>query len=199
MSFAITQPLIQEIDQETLDNLGGAIGSMESRLTVLMASIRMTIQNPVFGVGPGNFPSVMWDQAALRGRRSAWLVTHNTYTQVSSETGIPGLVLLLAVLFACLKVVNSILKAKPPAGPIYPPQVVNAAFFLRACIVSVSVGCLFLSMAYTSVLYILAMLAAALQRTARQQVIQPVADARIGPPPNAPRLARVPRPQRLPV
>lgn len=198
LSIAMSQPLIQEIDQETLDNLGGAVGSTESRLTLLMASLHMTAQNPVFGVGPGNFPTVMWDQAALRGRRSPWLVTHNTFTQVSSETGIPGLILLLALLYACLKTTNSILKARSPAGsPLYPADVLNAAFFLRICIVSISVGCLFLSTAYTPIIYMLALMAAALQRTAGQEMIplriNSGVSAHLAPAPIAPWAASGPR------
>ena len=51
-------------------------------------SLILTAKHPVFGVGPGQFQNIT----------ETWFVTHNTYTQLSSETGIPGLVLFLLLL-----------------------------------------------------------------------------------------------------
>src|SRR6185437_3589419 len=67
----------------------GDHGSMDARRDLLMESIRVTLQHPIFGVGPGNF------QAYTK----SWHVTHNTYTELSSETGIPGLALFLTILY----------------------------------------------------------------------------------------------------
>jgi O-antigen ligase len=44
--------------------------------------------------------------------RALWLVTHNTYTQISSEMGIPGLIIYLVFLYQCFKPLNSILRTK---------------------------------------------------------------------------------------
>lgn len=62
-------------------------GSSTAREVLLRRSIDATIRNPVFGVGPGNFQ-------VLSG---FWHTTHNTFTQLSSEAGIPALILFLLI------------------------------------------------------------------------------------------------------
>jgi O-antigen ligase len=66
----------------------GDHGSAEARRELLRRSINLTIHNPIFGVGPGNFPAVT----------QTWKVTHNTYTELSSEAGIPALLIFLTFL-----------------------------------------------------------------------------------------------------
>jgi O-antigen ligase len=63
-------------------------GSAEARYELLIQSLKVTATHPVFGVGPGNFPSYT----------GLWRVTHNTYTQFSSECGIPVLLLFLLLM-----------------------------------------------------------------------------------------------------
>jgi O-antigen ligase len=63
-------------------------GSAEAREDLLKDSIIVTLQHPLLGVGPGNFPSYT----------QIWRVTHNTYTEFSSEAGIPALILFLYLL-----------------------------------------------------------------------------------------------------
>jgi O-antigen ligase len=71
-------------------------GSTEMRKELLRESMMVTLQNPVFGVGPGVYASAMAKEAERRGKFAHWAVSHNTYTQVSSEMGIPGLIFYLA-------------------------------------------------------------------------------------------------------
>lgn len=81
-------------------DLGGASSSSEARLALLKLSVQLTLQNPVFGVGPGMFPVAGDIEAKSEGRpRGTWQVTHNTYTQVSSELGFPGLFLFLGLMW----------------------------------------------------------------------------------------------------
>src|SRR5262249_32638154 len=69
--------------------------STQDRWAVLDRSIEYTLENPVFGLGLGNFEVA----SGLRLRQpSAWIGTHNTFTQVSSEAGLPALGLLLGLL-----------------------------------------------------------------------------------------------------
>lgn len=62
--------------------------SLDQRENMLTQSLQVTADHPVFGVGPGNFAPYTKN----------WLVTHNTYTQLTSECGIPALILFLLVL-----------------------------------------------------------------------------------------------------
>ena len=63
-------------------------GSWEARHEILNQSIDLAIHNPMFGVGPGNFPSVT----------QSWVVAHNTFTELAAEAGFPALLLFLIIL-----------------------------------------------------------------------------------------------------
>ncbi len=72
------------------------------RTYALRQSLEMTIRNPIFGVGPAGFANVAADLSHEDGQRAAWVETHNSYTQVSSEMGIPGFVFLGGAVMTCL-------------------------------------------------------------------------------------------------
>ncbi len=67
-----------------------AQGSVEAREELLKASVKIALQNPIFGVGPGNFVVVA----------GQWRVAHNTYTEIAAEAGFPAIFLFLWVLVA---------------------------------------------------------------------------------------------------
>ena len=69
--------------------------STQDHLAVLDRSIAYTLEHPIFGLGLGNFEVASGLQL---GQPSAWMGTHNTFTEVSSEAGLPALGLLLALL-----------------------------------------------------------------------------------------------------
>lgn len=67
-----------------------AEGSAEARLEILIASIKTALTHPLLGVGPGGFQSY---HARIRGESNKgafWNDTHNTFTQMASEVGIPA-------------------------------------------------------------------------------------------------------------
>ncbi len=59
-----------------------------AREDLLTQSLKISATHPLLGIGPGNF----------QGYTQSWHVTHNTYTELSAESGIPSLVLFVAVL-----------------------------------------------------------------------------------------------------
>lgn len=75
-----------------------AVGSTMGRLYVLEKSLEYTLKYPIFGLGPGNFVPKEADETIRRGKQSAWVGTHNTYTEVSSEMGIPALIFYLGII-----------------------------------------------------------------------------------------------------
>lgn len=77
-----------------------AIGSSAQRMYLLRTSILMTLKNPLVGVGPGNFVVVDAEETKQRHQHAEWLGTHNTYTQISSEAGIPALIFFVGTLAA---------------------------------------------------------------------------------------------------
>jgi O-antigen ligase len=85
-----TPHYLLRLESMVLGNIQGANdhGSLEGRKELLLASIRIALQNPVLGVGPGNF-------AAVSG---FWQPAHNTYTGLAAETGFTGLFLFLLMM-----------------------------------------------------------------------------------------------------
>ena len=74
-----------------------AIESAKLRKLLLQKSLLYTVQRPLFGVGPEQF-------ANYEGRRdrkagvALWYGAHNSYTQISSENGIPAVIFYLLAL-----------------------------------------------------------------------------------------------------
>jgi O-antigen ligase len=80
-----------------------SVASQLQREEVLKTSLRYTLRHPLLGVGPDQFATAVSQDSAGDGQHVPWLGTHNTYTQVSSECGIPALILYVAVIGACLR------------------------------------------------------------------------------------------------
>jgi O-antigen ligase len=90
--------------------------SRESRTYLLKKSIQFTFEHPVFGVGPGQFSNFEGSTSRKAGEHGNWHETHNTYTQISSECGIPALILMLASMIGALGLVNKTLKKARARG-----------------------------------------------------------------------------------
>lgn len=90
--------------------------STEGRLDLLSRSIQYTLEHPLFGLGLGNFNLVSGAQHSAEA--NAWMGTHNTFTQVSSEAGVPALVLFLALLMTAANGMRKISHAavRSPGG-----------------------------------------------------------------------------------
>jgi O-antigen ligase len=80
-----------------------AMQSGMSRWERLTRSLLVTWQHPLFGIGPGVFASATADEETKEGRVAVWRQTHNAYTQLSAEAGIPALLLYLLAMATCLK------------------------------------------------------------------------------------------------
>jgi O-antigen ligase len=82
-----------------------AVAALSSRRVVLWhEAVDMMRADPLYGVGPGEFATN--SATALRDEDAAW--AHSAYLQVGAETGVPGLVLVIAlVLWAFLRLLRS--------------------------------------------------------------------------------------------
>jgi O-antigen ligase len=74
--------------------------SKEDHLSVLVRSIQYTLEHPIFGLGLGNFQVASGTEL---GQPSAWMGTHNTFTEISSEAGIPALLLFLGLIVTAMR------------------------------------------------------------------------------------------------
>ncbi len=130
--------------------------------------ISYMLKYPLFGVGGDNFgvaEGTISPLASLQqyGIGVRWNAAHNSFVQTGAELGIPGLLLLLAVIgsaFASLRRIGQ-LHAKSRVRERGPPQLAQA---LASSLVGFVVGAFFLSLAYSEMLYTLAGLAVALAK-----------------------------------
>jgi len=74
------------------DQTSESVESQMQRTALLMESIRATLDHPLLGVGPGTFQEYQAIAAGENGQRGMWHETHNSYTQISAECGIPAAV-----------------------------------------------------------------------------------------------------------
>jgi O-antigen ligase len=145
----------------------GTIGSTEARKQLLIDSLVITATHPFLGVGPGNFQVAQNEMAVARGERSLWHLTHNTYTQLSSEMGLPGLAIYLAMLYYIFKTLHSIVRNKTP-GPTWDNLRALALSLRTAFFLFVPVG-FFDALGYNADVPILAGLTVALGFMAQKQ------------------------------
>ncbi len=127
-------------------------GSRAQRTYLLKRSIDVTLHNPVLGIGPGNF-------AAVSG---IWHVAHNNYTQLSSEAGIPALIIFLLLMKYTFATLRSVQQCGIPRYSLL-------ATGLKGSLIGFLVGGCFLSTVYTFGPYFLVAYSAALGRIAQAE------------------------------
>ena len=128
-------------------------GSAEARKQLLIKSLEVLAKHPLLGVGPGNFIV----------RSGSWHVAHNTYTEVASEAGIPGLLLFLLLIRCAFSNLRPVRRLSAPdangelrlfAGALWASL---GAYLLGAFFCDSGFALfLYLLLAYTAVLYRLA-------------------------------------------
>ena len=127
------------------------VGSRDQRQELLIRSIIVTLRNP-WGIGIGNFQIV--------GIRN--LVTHNAYTQVSSEIGLLGLLAYVIFMVSPFRKLGAIERtefAGDKHGWFY-----YLAIGLQASIVAYMVSSFFVAVAYNWFIYYLIAYAVAFRR-----------------------------------
>jgi O-antigen ligase len=143
-----------------------AAGSTEGRTRMLQLSLQLTASNPLFGVGPGMFAVAAADEAKELGERAAWLQTHNLYTQVSSETGLPGFFLYIAALAVGLRNLSHVKKW----GGMLNPDLSAMASWARISYLAFLVTGLFSSTAFQLNIVILLAISQALRNAADLEI-----------------------------
>lgn len=77
------------------------VESATGRVEIWKRAVKYVEQRPVFGVGIANFPiaeSRLSDEARQFGGRWKSSVAHNSYVEITAETGVPGGILYLAMI-----------------------------------------------------------------------------------------------------
>jgi len=149
--------------------------SQESRAYLFRKSIDYTLQHPILGVGPGQFPNYEGRQSIEQGKLGNWHATHCSWTQISSECGIPALLFMILGIGSAIAGVNSVYKQARMQGF---KEIETTCFCYMTSMVGLIVALTFLANAYRSYLPIMVGMAIAINRVAKQHMAsnpQPVA------------------------
>jgi O-antigen ligase len=146
--FLVLSDSIRLVDFEQGEEDAYTATSSESRLEMAKQGVIFTLQNPILGLGAGNFRIASTDLFKSKGMYSPWTDVHNTYLQVSSENGIPALLCYFALLVGALRRMSRFYRLY--RGATYPENqwIADAAWYLRLAIISYMVSAAFGNYAY---------------------------------------------------
>ena len=127
-----------------------SVESTEARKQLLQKSLRYTALHPIFGVGPGEFGDYEGRRTKEEtGHKGQWQETHNTYTQVSSEIGIPALICFLMAIGSSYKLVRRVYQSTKRRRPAPELKKLNmAALCLLVSMVGFCAAIFFINFAY---------------------------------------------------
>jgi O-antigen ligase len=126
-----------------------AAESASARMYLLKQSLRFTFERPLFGVGPGQFANFEGASARQEGEHGSWHDTHNAYTQVSSEAGIPAFLFYVGAIFSTGRLLSRVYKrarSQPPT--LENRRIAAACLCVMLAFVGFATSVLFLSLAY---------------------------------------------------
>jgi O-antigen ligase len=141
-----------------------AADSSSARRYLLMKSLEYTVEHPLFGIGMGDFSSFEGGSSQAEGQHGQWQETHNSYTQVSSEAGIPAAICFIGAIVCALSSLNRTMsKARRDKVPI----IVACAFCTMLSIVVMGTCMAFLTLGFRFYMPALTGLAICLERVLR--------------------------------
>lgn len=138
-----------------------AVASQMQRTELFRQSLNYAITHPLMGVGPGQFAVAVFGDSVKEGKPAPWLGTHNSYTQVASECGIPAFLLYTSVIILAL--VSNFRIYRRSAGDSR-----TLAFCLFSGVLVYAICTFFFHIAYSSYLPSLAGLSVALRLANRR-------------------------------
>jgi O-antigen ligase len=142
------------------------------RLQIWQRGVGYVLQRPILGVGADNFGAAEGQLSPLAGRQQygvgvRWNAPHDTFLQIAAELGIPGLVFFIGMMVSAFRSLQ-------PRRDLLPDRSVRPAVpaalkqTLRASLLGFVIGSLFLSLAYTELLYTLIGLSIAVSKLDRR-------------------------------
>jgi O-antigen ligase len=163
--------MVSDTSQARTEEALSAIESANTRKIHLQQSIDLTFLNPVFGVGPGMFPVASAEYSLQLGERAFWKETHNSYTQISSESGFIGLILYAVMIIMTIMTevkVMRLARGAPPGSAV--AECHMAGFCLLVSTLVTLITCNFSSSAYQLYFPLLGALSIALLHVTTQEL-----------------------------
>lgn len=155
-----------------MERVKEADGSTAAREALLFNSVSETFKHPLFGVGPGQFAVAEAAVAKDLGKHATWQLTHNTYTQVSSEAGIPAFLFFIAALFGSMSLLYRVHRRAKSH-----PLLSAATFWLLISAIGFSINIFFSALAYSAyvpTLIALSMVAASMGKGDGEMPARPI-------------------------
>lgn len=167
-----------------------AIESTAARKHHFDQSVELMFTHPIFGVGPGMFPVASAEMSNKHNERALWKETHNSYTQIGSETGLPGLALYLLIISLTAKSLWRTFRNGSKARPGSESHELRLiAIALGFSLLSMIITGMFSSSAYLTYFPLLGCLAYGAGRLSAASLVQQGENAQLGPPKQLPRFA----------
>ena len=132
--------------------------SVVARTTAWKVGLRMIQAHPLMGVGLGNFKPLMPRYADPGTKVST--IAHNTYVELAAETGLPSLLVFLAILFFSLRTLERVRRAALRSGQALLWQ---AVLGIQAGLVGYAVASFFVSAEYQKLFWLMVFLSMCLQ------------------------------------
>jgi O-Antigen ligase len=176
-TILLTAGIAAVLPQGPLDRLAALFGkehieadeSAASRSYLFKKSVLFTLSHPVFGVGPDQFSNYEGNSSVKQGQLGSWHATHCAFTQVSSECGIPALILFICGIGSAFVLVSRTYRAARQQGQ---REIANSCFCYMLAMVCFIAAITFLSNAYRFYLPVMIGLAISMSFAAKEQMSQ---------------------------
>ena len=174
-AVSLTVASLALLPSATLNRLGSLFGehheeaedSSESRSYLFKTSVEYTLEHPIFGVGLGQFTNFEGKTSAEEGRHGNWHETHCSWTQVSSECGVPALLFFVLGIGSAVLVVYRTWRQARTQGFT---EIANACFCYLIALVGFLVAITFLANAHRFYLPAMIGLAISISFVAKRQM-----------------------------
>jgi hypothetical protein len=133
----------------------------------------------MFGVGPGQFKNFEGRRSKEEGQRGNWHSTHNVFTQISSEMGIPALIFFVGALISTFLPLSRVLRE---ARERQRDDIASAVFYILVSLVGYMTAATFLNLGYAYYTPAFTGLAIAFYSAAQREFAIGVGTARTIPP-----------------
>ena len=120
---AAAMPFVPEVYWERMGTIfeQGSDRTLLRRFSYNLIGLQLLWENPVFGVGPGNYPQFYAGDEFrwYPGREPAPRQLHNSYLEVAAELGLIGLALFLGVMLSAMKAALQTARAGIPGLSVF--------------------------------------------------------------------------------
>ena len=140
--------------------------SMQSRLEIWQGGIKMILDRPLFGVGPGNFYQYIGNYQPDHPGRDA----HNTFIRCAGELGIPGLILLVLIVGNAARILLGCIRKSPKLPPGVGKDVLWMSFGCLTCLTAMLTYGMTGTLAYTEYLWWMLTLPVCMQRVLENEL-----------------------------